>query len=908
MTLKDGLICLLDGRTGNNNDTIWKDLSGNGNDFVLQNWTFNNDNKWTGHSIKKSRNGGVIQFKDGNLSNVRSIIMKVKIQDFSEPSYLIDLRPGAPNGWIYSTAIGSSFVRRLKCTKDGLVEFDNNPNKMVSDKFVCYYMELDNNTDCNVFLGSRYSLNEKFSGEIKNVYIYNRPLSDEEIMKLCKDGLLLLKEYVNNNNLPTIVDKLMDASNIKIANNKYGNRVQTVIDKIVEKADNVTKAINQEVINTDYSFKVGTGTNVDVSSDVQDGFGKIDLKGKTYQNLNKIRNVNYNSKGDINIPIKPNTTYTIVCDLIGNTTNTPVVCALFSSVKASETENYNGDSLYSATVSEDKGTETKTNTPLGHNVYTYTTKSNEVWCHFRGGNQSTPNTDTKNIMLLEGDYTNDPNLPSYFEGIVGVGDKSKNLFNKNDLELGAISEQEGSTFDHLEIRRTKNYIKVIPNEYLYITANDNIRIFEYDINKNYIGSTVIMNNALKLSSNTSLIKIHFGIYVIPEVLQVEIGSVATPYEPYYEGHKIEILSNGKNLIDVYNDNIKTALNSSHKITLNNSNGFDLVSLTDNTGWIYSQIKFPITLKPNTRYRLSCIIEKSNPTSKPYIRLYDFDKEQSFGDLERTGSANFVTGTTNLDNYRLLLYSSIDDIPSKQNDKVSFKNICLEELGDFIYPYSYEPYKKNKTQILLDEPLMRLPNGVCDEITKDGKLIRRVGKIVEDGSGEWTHYTTAPASSENMLFSCERGLSVATNSMESLLCNNFSVSNSWSDSTREGVRMGRPKLSGLDIRINKSKLQTPDISGFKQWLSQNPTTVYYELVEPVITDIILPSVRIYKDGHLTFNTLVAPESTHYVQLNKSAQINNTLEQVQSLNKKVDALDIIYNSLISSTSNTLSNLNK
>ena len=177
--------------------------------------------------------------------------------------------------------------------------------------------------------------------------------------------------------------------------------------------------------------------------------------------------------------------------------------------------------------------------------------------------------------------------------------------------------------------------------------------------------------------------------------------------------------------------------------------------------------------------------------------------------------------------------------------------------------------------------MRLPNGVCDEITKDGKLIRRVGKIVEDGSGEWTHYTSAPTSSENMLFSCERGLSVAANSMWNLLCNNFSKNNSWSDSTREGIQMGRPTLSGLDIRINKSKLQTPDISGFKQWLSDNPTTVYYELKEPVITDIIPPSVRIYKDGHLTFNTLVAPESTHLVQLNKSAQINNTLEEIKLL---------------------------
>lgn len=113
---------------------------------------------------------------------------------------------------------------------------------------------------------------------------------------------------------------------------------------------------------------------------------------------------------------------------------------------------------------------------------------------------------------------------------------------------------------------------------------------------------------------------------------------------------------------------------------------------------------------------------------------------------------------------------------------------------------------------------------------------------------------------------------------------------------------------LYISIKKTKLLTDNASGIAGYLQQSPTTVYYELKEPVITDIISPSVRIYKDGYLTFNTLVAPESTHLVQLNKSAQINNTLEQVQSLNKKVDALDIIYNSLISSTSNTLSNLNK
>lgn len=90
--------------------------------------------------------------------------------------------------------------------------------------------------------------------------------------------------FIKDVNLPTIIDKLSNADNIKISGNSKGNRVGTVINKLVEKADDITKAINQEVITTSNSFKVGKG-NVDVSADVQDGFTNIDLKGNTYCNL-----------------------------------------------------------------------------------------------------------------------------------------------------------------------------------------------------------------------------------------------------------------------------------------------------------------------------------------------------------------------------------------------------------------------------------------------------------------------------------------------------------------------------------------------------------------------------------------------------------------------------------------------
>ena len=53
--------------------------------------------------------------------------------------------------------------------------------------------------------------------------------------------------------------------------------------------------------------------------------------------------------------------------------------------------------------------------------------------------------------------------------------------------------------------------------------------------------------------------------------------------------------------------------------------------------------------------------------------------------------------------------------------------------------SFVPCNQHKTEILLDEPLRSLPNGVCDEII-DNKLIRRIGKVVLDGVNEsWSEH-------------------------------------------------------------------------------------------------------------------------------------------------------------------------
>ena len=97
-----------------------------------------------------------------------------------------------------------------------------------------------------------------------------------------------------------------------------------------------------------------------------------------------------------------------------------------------------------------------------------------------------------------------------------------------------------------------------------------------------------------------------------------------------------------------------------------------------------------------------------------------------------------------------------------------------------------------------------------------------------------------------------------------------------------------------------------IDKLRTWLSQNPTTVYYELAEPIITELPAPYLRIFKDGHLTFNTLVAPESTHVVQLNKSAQIERSIREVQGLDNRINVLENNYDNLMLSTISRLNDL--
>lgn len=153
--------------------------------------------------------------------------------------------------------------------------------------------------------------------------------------------------------------------------------------------------------------------------------------------------------------------------------------------------------------------------------------------------------------------------------------------------------------------------------------------------------------------------------------------------------------------------------------------------------------------------------------------------------------------------------------------------------------------------------VKLPNGVCDTYNPStGITVKRVGKVVLDGSEDWkwgtlsndTYYegwlpnspfakTMKPVTDISFINGNFVTMFVADgaipyfNSLNSLIHGGINIKNI----------SNPPDPGAISFVIQKSKMTTPTLDGFKQYLASNPITVWYELKNPIITtDIVLPN--------------------------------------------------------------------
>ena len=171
---------------------------------------------------------------------------------------------------------------------------------------------------------------------------------------------------------------------------------------------------------------------------------------------------------------------------------------------------------------------------------------------------------------------------------------------------------------------------------------------------------------------------------------------------------------------------------------------------------------------------------------------------------------------------------------------------------------YKPFKQS-TVSYTDLKLRSLPNGVKDTINVvTGEYVQRVGEVVLDGSENWsllganqgiysfsiqntlTNVARPPQNSVN--FICDKLLPYPYEKVASDIIQLYPYSN-------------------YDFIIKSTSII--DKQKFKEWLAQNPTTVQYELVEPIITKLDPQTLLAYTDGtiNLSSDTGLLP-TTHY----------------------------------------------
>ena len=218
---------------------------------------------------------------------------------------------------------------------------------------------------------------------------------------------------------------------------------------------------------------------------------------------------------------------------------------------------------------------------------------------------------------------------------------------------------------------------------------------------------------------------------------------------------------------------------------------------------------------------------------------------------------------------------------------------------------YEPYYKKKISFNIGEPLRSLPNGVCDEIRNNNgqwELVRKIGKVVLDGSEGWYNSTAEDGASKYFTANDVINDIKRTITLNNQINSHFVIGNPYQYPSESCMWALWQNSSRIRISIKNIS----DLSEIKNWLSQNPTTIYYELETPIITPIEPIEFDVKPLATTTINSEIAPVSNHKVVLNRAGQIEQGIVQIAELKKRVDSLETAYDSNLLETQWKLSNL--
>lgn len=358
---------------------------------------------------------------------------------------------------------------------------------------------------------------------------------------------------------------------------------------------------------------------------------------------------------------------------------------------------------------------------------------------------------------------------------------------------------------------------------------------------------------------------------------------STKYRDIDTGEFLETFEEGRNLelVSVEMPVLKTTGKNLFDEKLENNRDID-----GNTGVVLNggrtiPINF-ISVEPNTSYTLTRPVAMKNVGIRYYSKSQDYLSLQTFSGYTGKFSATFTTPS---DCYFIKFIDEANTL--EKGYQIEYGTQAT----------SYEPYKSNILTVNEDVTLRGIGEvqDTLDCLT--GEVTQRIGEIVLDGSESW-RLSTQSDNYVDFRIVIDNSLHSYTGAVG--LCDKFKYQSNKNGSwivTDEGITVFNNQII---FSILKSRLTSTDANGFKTWLSQNPTTINYQLTtESVKTVDLMPSGThpsttpyCWKNGHIQLSSSgLLPNLEYSVVTSRAGQINQNATMIVKNDKRIFDLEIL-----------------
>lgn len=254
--------------------------------------------------------------------------------------------------------------------------------------------------------------------------------------------------------------------------------------------------------------------------------------------------------------------------------------------------------------------------------------------------------------------------------------------------------------------------------------------------------------------------------------------------------------------------------------------------------------YKMEIQPNTEYLFNLV----GYGQTPWVRILDKNnitvKAQN---LSSTG-LNYIWSLKTESNFYYLVFN-------KPKTSTGEFKIYKEQNP---YPLKLKINEENN-YINLPIPLRSLPNGVADTI-EGNKLVQRIGKVTLDGTEEMGFYNA----SNYIRFTIKMPTEAKAYNKRTAV---YAKGYHFEDVKNEDKVIFSSAVEGAN-RLYIYNYDYKTVNDFKAHLTENPLEVYYELAEPVIHSLEVPSISTSKGTNIiTTTNNIKPKISMKVKVKK-----------------------------------------